>query len=257
MFYEDLSFGAEEDYFCWNHIMTLPLDDRHVVTFRIRDGQYFRTLDHDMPILVEVYKDLQTLYRKYGHELSFVCISSGIDPRLFGYGELPGSFYDMNNKEGMDEYISGCKDSFIKNFLERFKGPYDDVSIEKMEKEAIKYGEKLTENERKKFYTWFAYEQMLRTEYCDAMKKQLEASGHRYNLRVGWKYIVIDIVRESSSESYTSINWRIGENLDHLTQFEAVRPLLDRILRKTSECIFSFGIKPKEMCILLRPITSA
>lgn len=170
MFYEDLSFGAEEDYFCWNHIMTLPLDDRHVVTFRIRDGQYFRTLDHDMPILVEVYKDLQTLYRKYGHELSFVCISSGIDPRLFGYGELPGSFYDMNNKEGMDEYISGCKDSLIRDFLGRFKGS-NDKSLEKMEREAIKYGEELSTNDRNKFHTWFAYEQMRRTEYCDAMKK--------------------------------------------------------------------------------------
>ena len=73
----------------WNHTITLPLDKWHDVTFAILDNYNSRReFRKTIKKVVEVYEDLQVLYRKYGHSLTIVSLQSK------GIGlHLPSSFY--------------------------------------------------------------------------------------------------------------------------------------------------------------------
>jgi len=241
---EDLISANNTDFgddLYWNHTITLPLDEKHDIIFAILD--WYGSNEHlkdEMKTIIEVYKDLQVLYRKYGYPLTL----ESLQRADFGM-HLPCSFYD-NESDSHDDTDMNHRfliaETPIEDIIEVFLEPRYTL-MHRIERHAEYYSESLDEKERVKFNTWFAYRHKSLMDYYYKMGGVLEHSSYDYYTQPMWDYIDLYMNKERDWDREFCVKWNIGESLSHLKKLDSLRPLIDSIIEKTRDECFAFGVK--------------
>lgn len=229
----------------WNHLITLKLDEQHDVTFAILDN-YLWGGDMREPIrkVVEVYKDLQVLYRKYGHSLSILSLQTD-DFGMF----LPTSFYENGTQNDEEtESAESLRASWGKQSFEDFMKQLmeeDTLRIQQVMNDYDEYANTLNEEEREQFYAEINAENEKRFNYVKDVYAVMKQSANRFFMQYMWDCVDIYLSGSPKWGREFCVKWNLGERLGRLRKLETLRPLVDAIIQKTETETFAFGVKKR------------
>lgn len=238
------------DYLYWNHTITLPLDEQHEITFAILDD-YLDSEGPERPMkkIIEVYKDLQVLYRKYGHSLTIVSMQSGDFGMYLPYSSYESESDSLENTQKTKNTSYSFDERSLEDFITDLFAPrYTRIHL--IENWAAEYSKNLNETDRVKFNTWFAYHHKSMTDYVKKMDNILDNSSHNYFVQPMWDCIDLYMHNERDWEREFCIKWNINENLSHLKKLDSLRPLINSIIKKTKREKFAFGVKKKNTSVV-------
>ena len=228
----------------WNHTITLPLDGQHDVTFAILDNYSWNgDLRASIKKIVEVYKDLQVLYRKFGHSLSIVSLQTDDFGML-----LPYSFYEDGTTideeaESVESLYASLTKKTAREFMNELKVPRY-PKMYQMKKDFKEYADTLDEDERKQAYAEFNDQQAKRLDYYEKVKAVLDPMTNCYGLQFMWDCVDLYMDGPKWGREFC-VKWNIGENVELLKRLDALRPLIDAIVEKTESECFAFGVKKR------------
>lgn len=230
------------DILLWNHTFTLPLDNIHDITFSMLDWLSCpKNLKKEVGKAIEVYKRLQVLYRKYNHPLTMISMQTD-DFGMY----LPNSFY-TNNKETENE--NSLQPTTIEGFLSQLITPcYTRICrLEVLAAEGCT--ESMSESERIRFNTSFAYQHKNMIDYMERIKPELGSFAHDYYVQPNLETIDLYMNRRRYWTRELCVKWKVGEDLAWLKRFDSLRPDIEEIIELTKGASFAFGVKPRNTVV--------
>lgn len=234
----------------WNHTITLPLDKWHDVTFAILDNYNSRReFRKTIQKVVEVYEDLQVLYRKYGHSLTIVSLQTEDFGML-----LPSSFYkgDTTIDKGGASY-DGLRDALKENKASDFMAELMIPIYSRMEyvvNSVKRYASTLDDDKKKRVIDEYNAKVKKKHDYFDEIVKVLRPSKYDYFLDLKWDCYDIYMEEDPIYGRELCVKWKLGENIKHLKKLDTLRPLFDAIVEKTKDEEFAFGVKRRGAAVV-------
>lgn len=229
----------------WNHTFTLPLNDEHEITFAMIDNDCVpQNLRQQVELVVDVYRDLQLLYARFGLPLTIVSLQS----EDFGI-RLPVSFYHPALTIGEDEadFSKSCPE---KEAIMQSTFPLDSrMSIVRRYYE-IACNECANEQERVRLNTWFAHQDMKLNECNARLMPVLASLRNDYCSQLMWECIDIYMNKCRVWDREYCIKWNLDDNEERLKKIDRLRPIIDRIIKKTQHACFAFGVKRKGAIVI-------
>ena len=226
----------------WNHVLTLSLDKEHEITFAILDDKYcLEDMKNVMWKIVEVYKDLQQLYRQYGHSMSIVSLQTD-DFGMY----LPPSFYNASIKE--EEGYASQKDASYSGAAicdMMHLSPQWITMMEYVEESREEFLATADEERAGRFKAWYERHRSHLMDCYNNVCERLRNAGSGYYVTSVWNCIDIFMDSDRRWGREFCFKFDLEESLSHLEDLKRVRPLIDSIIEKTQMETFAFGVKKK------------
>lgn len=232
--YDHVNYCDEDNM--WNHVITFRLDDIHIVTFALQEVNHDPgILDFEIERMIDVYKDLQVLLRRYGHPLTIIS-EDAYEFNMF----LPTWFYRKVNdvEESLPAQVSPFSKftSTLSSHLRFLKTTHPDSD---------EFTDHLSESDRTRFYEMCGEGYKERLDYLEEMKKVLDSSRYDYYGELHWNNV--DLFMSNGRHYFREfcVEWNINESLDKLKRLDRVRPIIEKIIRES--CVvggFAYGVKP-------------
>lgn len=227
----------------WNHLLVLPLDHIHEVTFAIPDlfGSD-KALRQEVDLIVEVYELLQLLYRKYRHPLTLVSLQTD-DFGMY----LPASFYcaepDQLTLRDLSPAPAVHEPTIQDALLSLATRPQTTMS--RLSAEVAQAARLMDEHDGIALRRAFSNKMRRLDRYYCRLMGRAKALSNDYHAELLWDNI--DLYMNSSRVwgREFCIKWEIDEPLWKLNELHKLRPLIDLIILKTQSADFAFGVKAK------------